>query len=166
MRRAYAPRRLSRSQVHDIDELSRRLSRKPTRDKNSQNLDAGDPIVTLHLQTPTANILTGFGEGWIRVGATEYRENLVLTPETVHPGWAPGGLQALAEDDFRALLEYRPEIVLIGTGKRQRFPHARFLRPLVEAQVGVEIMDTHAACRTFNILIAEERRVVAALVLD
>ena len=120
----------------------------------------------LHLQNPAANLLTGSGEGWLRVGATEYRENLVLTPDVVRPGWAPRGFDALTAEDFGALLEHHPEIALIGTGRRQRFPHARLLRRLLDARVGVEIMDTRAACRTFNILIAEERRVVAALILD
>jgi uncharacterized protein len=120
----------------------------------------------LHLQTPAANILTAFGDGWVHVGATEYRENLVLTPDSVHARWAMQGFDALTESDFRALLEYSPEIALIGTGRRQRFPRPALLRPLYEARVGVEIMDTRAACRTFNILIAEERRVVAALLLD
>jgi len=119
-----------------------------------------------HLQAPGAHVVTGFGEGWIRVGADEYREGIVLLPDRVVTGWAPAGFDALSADDFERLLESKPEIVLLGTGARQRFPHPRLLRELYEARIGVETMDTHAACRTFNILVAESRRVVAALALE
>lgn len=118
-----------------------------------------------HLQTPTANVVTGTGPGWVRVGQVEYRGNVVLLPDAVAPDWAPDGLDALAEADFAALLSYEPEIVLLGTGASQRFVHPRLLQSLATARVGVEIMDTRAACRTFNILVAEDRRVAAALIV-
>ena len=118
-----------------------------------------------HLQAPTANIVTGSGPGWVRVGPTEYRRNLVLLPDAVIEGWAPDGFAALAEPDFAALLAHAPETVLLGTGARQQFPHPRLLQALSAAHVGVEVMDTRAACRTFNILVAEDRRVAAALIV-
>jgi len=132
---------------------------------------SASPILTqhtgmkLHLQTPAANVVTGFGPGWIRVGADEYRENIVLLPDVVVKGFAPAGFDALVERDFAALLDHAPEIVLLGTGDAQRFPHPGLFAALTEAHVGVEVMDTGAACRTFNILVAEGRRVAAALVL-
>ncbi|MEO9135054.1 MAG: Mth938-like domain-containing protein [Casimicrobiaceae bacterium] len=116
-----------------------------------------------HLQAPSAIIVTGLGTGWVRVGATEYRENIVLLPDQVITGWAPSGFDALSEDDFAGLLDSKPEIVLLGTGETQHFPHPRLLAALTAAHVGVEAMDTRAACRTFNILVAEGRRVAAAL---
>ena len=76
---------------------------------------------------------------------------------------APAGFDALTARDFAQLLSHRPEIVLLGTGATQRLPHPRLLAALHEARVGVEAMDTRAACRTFNILVAEGRRVAAAL---
>jgi len=118
-----------------------------------------------HLQTPTANVVTGTGPGWVRVGATEYRENIVLLPDAVVTGWARDGFAALGETDFAALLDHAPEMVLLGTGARQLFPHPRLLAPLSAAHVGIEVMDTRAACRTFNILVAEDRRVAAALIV-
>jgi uncharacterized protein len=120
----------------------------------------------LHLQTPGTNVVTGAGAGWVRVGGDEYRENIVLLPDAVVTGWAPEGFEALGERDFARLLDYAPEIVLLGTGKAQLFPHPRLLAALAEAHVGVEVMDTGAACRTFNILVAEDRRVAAALTID
>ena len=119
----------------------------------------------LHLQTAAPTLVTSFGEGWIKVGGTEYRQNCILTPESVETGFAPGGLAALTEADFARLLEHRPEIVLLGTGGRQQFLHPRLTHPLAAAHVGLEIMDTRAACRTFNILLGEGRRVVAALIV-
>ncbi|MFO1314156.1 MAG: Mth938-like domain-containing protein [Burkholderiales bacterium] len=118
-----------------------------------------------HLQAPTANVVTGTGPGWVRIGQTEYRSSLVLLPDAVVEGWAPAGYAALTERDFAGLLVHAPEMVLLGTGARQQFPHPRLLQALAAAHVGVEVMDTRAACRTFNILVAEDRRVAAALVI-
>jgi uncharacterized protein len=118
-----------------------------------------------HLSTSTGNAVTAFGPGWVRVGATEYRGNLVVTPDAVATDWAPGGFDALGEGDFARLLVYRPDVVLLGTGAALRFPPPPLTRALVEARVGLEVMDTAAACRTFNILAAEGRKVVAALIV-
>lgn len=119
-----------------------------------------------HLQSANAHIVTGSGPGWVRVGQVEYRTNIVLLPDAVIEGWAPRGFRALQEPDFAALLAHAPEMVLLGTGRRQQFAHPRLLRSLAAARVGVEAMDTRAACRTFNILVAEDRRVAAALVVE
>ena len=81
-------------------------------------------------------------------------------------GFAPGGFGALSEQDFEGLLASSPEIVLLGSGATQRFPHPGAFAPLMRARVGVEVMDTRAACRTYNILIAEGRNVVAALIVE
>ena len=118
-----------------------------------------------HLSTATGNVVTGTGPGWVRVGGVEYRENIVLTPESVVTGWAAGGFERLTEGDFEALLEARPELVLLGTGATLRFPHPRLSSALAAAGVGLEVMDTQAACRTYNILAAEGRSVTAALLV-
>ena len=111
-------------------------------------------------------MVTGLGPGWVRIGPTEYRENLVLTPETIATGWATMGFEGLADSDFAALLQHKPEIVLFGAGPTIRFPHPRLTRALTEGRVGLDVMDTPAACRTFIILAAEGRSVVAALLLS
>lgn len=118
-----------------------------------------------HLSTGTGNVVTGIGAGWVRIGAQEHRASLVLTPEAIVEGFAPAGFDALAEADFASLLAHGPEIVLLGTGATLRFPHPRLTRALSDARVGFEAMDTAAACRTFNILAAEGRKVVAALLV-
>ena len=122
-------------------------------------------IMKFHRSTTRGNVVTGVGAGWVRIGATEYRENVVLTPEAVVPGFAPSGFDGLAAADFEALLAYKPEVVLFGAGAGLRFPHPSLTRALTDARVGVEVMDTPAACRTFNILAAEGRSVVAALLI-
>jgi uncharacterized protein len=121
--------------------------------------------VKFHLSTVSGNIVTGLGPGWVRIGATEYRDNLVLTPETVVRGFAASGFDALDENEFAALLAHKPEVVLLGTGASIRFPHPGLTRALTNAGVGLEVMDTPAACRTYNILAAEGRAVVAVLLL-
>jgi uncharacterized protein len=121
--------------------------------------------VKFHLATASGNIVTGLGPGWVRIGATEYRENLVLTPVTISTGFAPAGFDGLEDADFERLLAHKPEVVLFGTGPTIRFPHPRLTRALTDARIGLEVMDTPAACRTFNILAAEGRSVVAALLL-
>jgi uncharacterized protein len=122
--------------------------------------------VKFHLSTSTGNLITGLGTGWVRIGAQEYRENLVVTPESLVAGWAPEGFEGLAETDLRELLASNPEVVLLGTGGAIRFPRPALARVLVDAQVGLEVMDTAAACRTYNILAAEGRRVAAGLMID
>jgi len=118
-----------------------------------------------HLSAAAGNVVTGLGADWIRIGAVEYRESVVLTPEAVATGWAASGFEGLGEDDFARLLTHKPEVVLLGTGPAIRFPHPRLTRALTDARVGVEVMDTPAACRTYNILAAEGRNVVAALLV-
>jgi uncharacterized protein len=119
-----------------------------------------------HLQTPTSKLITGSGPGWVRIGNDEYRNNVVITADTIEPGFAPGGFDALTADDFSALLRVPPEIVLLGTGATQRFPRPAVTAPLHAANVGLEVMDTRAACRTYNILVGEGPSVTAALIVE
>jgi uncharacterized protein len=79
--------------------------------------------------------------------------------------WPATSVEALAPDHLAAIVEMRPEIVLLGSGAAFRFPEPALLAPLYRAGIGVEVMDTPAACRTYNILMGEGRNVVAALIL-
>jgi uncharacterized protein len=89
-----------------------------------------------------------------------------VTPREPVEAWAPARFEALAAEHFAPLAEREIEIVLLGTGNRLRFPRPEVTRPLIEARIGVEVMDVQAACRTYNILMAEGRKVAAALVLE
>jgi uncharacterized protein len=119
----------------------------------------------LHADTPTAlNSVTAYGPGFVEINKVHHTTNLIVTPEQVEP-WPVADFDSLAIGDFERLLALRSEVVLLGTGVRQRFPHPRLLRPLTDARVGLEVMDTQAACRTYNILMAEGRKVAAALLV-
>jgi uncharacterized protein len=119
----------------------------------------------LELASSEGNYITGSGPGWVRIGTREFRENLIVTPDVIRTGWAPQGADALTEADYSALLEHTPDLVVLGTGPAIRFPHPRLTQALLAARVGVEVMDTAAACRTFNVLTAEGRKVLAALIV-
>ena len=101
--------------------------------------------------------------GEIVIGETCYRESLIVLPDRVIADWPPRSTEDLAERDFERLAELKPEIVLLGTGREQRFPHPSLAQSLMRLQIGFEVMNTAAACRTYNILMAEGRRVAAAL---
>jgi uncharacterized protein len=114
----------------------------------------------LHADTPTAlNTVTAYGPGFIEINKVRHTSHLIVTPDRIEP-WHGGELSAT---DVELLVELQPEVVLLGTGARQCFPNPGSLRPLFSRQIGCEVMDTRAACRTYNILAAEGRRVVAAL---
>ena len=119
-----------------------------------------------HLSAGEGNVFTGHGDGFIRLGVVEYRDNILVTPERIVTGWAAGGFEALTEADFAALAALEPEVALLGTGATLRFPHPRLTRALTDAGIGLEVMDTPAVCRTFNILAAEGRKVAAGVLLD
>lgn len=118
-----------------------------------------------HLSTAAGNVVTGLGPGWVRIGGVEHRASLIVTAETVVTPWAQGGFEGLDETAFASVAGLAPEIVLLGTGLRQRFPHPRLYRHLTDHGIGVEVMDSSAAARTYNIIHAEGRRVAAALIL-
>lgn len=111
------------------------------------------------------NAFTGYGEGYVEVNRTRYAASLVVSAERLVADWPPRSLEALTAADIEALLAFKPEVVLLGTGATFRFPEPRALAPLARAGVGLESMDTPAACRTYNILLSEGRNVVAALIL-
>jgi uncharacterized protein len=111
------------------------------------------------------NTVTGYGENFVTINGERHEANLVVLPDRVLP-WNAAGFDALAEEDFRVFLEMDLEILLLGTGPRQRFPHPKLTRVLAEKRIGVEAMDLRAACRTYNILVAEGRRVAAALLFS
>ena len=110
-------------------------------------------------------IFTAHGPGYVAVSGERYEHPVAVTPERVLADWRPQGFDALDEGHFACFMALQPEIVLLGTGAGQRFPHPRLYRQLIAARIGVECMDTAAACRTYNILMAEDRRVIAAILL-
>ena len=120
----------------------------------------------LHASGPSAaNAVTGYGDDYVLVNGQRHEANLVLLPDRIVP-WEARSFDALTEADFLFLKNLAVEIVLLGTGKRQRFPRPQLTAPLAAARIGLEVMDLKAACRTFNILVAEERKVAVALLFQ
>ena len=119
-----------------------------------------------HLDTPAGlNAFNGYGSGYVLVNNARFERNIVVLPESIREAWTAGGFEALQAADFAPLAALGLEILLLGTGERIRFPRPELLRPLIDARVGVEVMDTPAACRTYNILMGEGRKVAAALIV-
>lgn len=126
----------------------------------------GTPL-KLHLSNISGvNLFTGYGEGYVMVNRQRYAHSLVVLRDRLVTDWRPGGFDDLAAEDFSRLAETELEIVLLGTGARLRFPRPELTRALIEARIGLEVMDIQAACRTYNILAAEERKVAAALLFS
>ena len=111
------------------------------------------------------NLFTGYGPGWIEVNRKRHESSLVVSGDRLVVDWPLRSVDEIGADHLAAILELKPEIVLLGTGRTFIFPDRARLAPLYAARVGVEVMDTPAACRTYNILLGEGRNVVAALVV-
>lgn len=109
--------------------------------------------------------ITAHGEGWIEVNRKRFTSSLIVSATGECLDWACQSFEGLQSSHFESLTTLNPELVLFGSGKRHRFPNPQWLVPLYAHRVGVETMDTAAACRTYNFLAAEGRRVVAALLL-
>lgn len=114
----------------------------------------------------TRNTITAYGIDHVAVDGRIVRHSLLLMPERCDETWGPESFSALAHAHLEPLAGLVCDVLLLGTGTHQHFPAPALLRPLIEAGRPVEIMDTPAACRTYNILIAEGRAVAAALIIE
>ena len=110
----------------------------------------------------TVNTFTGYGEGYVAVNGQRHETSVVVLPDRVID-WPAQSFAALTSGDFDVLAGLGIDILLLGTGPKQRFPHPSLTASLARSGIGLEAMDLQAACRTYNILVAEERRVAAAL---
>lgn len=107
--------------------------------------------------------ITGYQNEGIKINNRLFQQSLVLSPTTLIEEWKPAEIALLTADDLAPIYELNAEIILLGTGEKQQFPNSEVLKQLAKMQIGFEIMDTQAACRTFNIIMAEGRNVVAGL---
>jgi uncharacterized protein len=125
----------------------------------------GDAL-KLHEQRAThLNTVTGYGPGYIEINGARHTGNLILEAGTVQ-AWNVAGFESLQPEDFDPVLSLGVEVVLLGTGLRHRFPPPRLTARFVRAAVALEAMDTRAACRTYNILVSDGRRVAGALLQE
>lgn len=116
---------------------------------------------TQHYQTVTA-----YDDQGVEINAVRFSHSLIVLPETRPVAWPPASFDALAAEDFAQISATDPDVVILGTGKRQRFVHPKLTAILTERRIGVECMDNQAACRTYNILMGEGRKVALALIID
>lgn len=120
----------------------------------------------LHLsRLEGANQITAYGPDFVAVNGVRYERSLIVTAQALSVDWDVNDASSLEAAHIARLTEWQPEVVLLGTGARSRFPHPGVLRPLIDARIGYEIMSTGAACRTYGVLTAEGRKVLAALIV-
>ncbi|HED19861.1 MAG TPA: hypothetical protein ENI74_10235 [Gammaproteobacteria bacterium] len=103
--------------------------------------------------------------GQVTIGPQNYQRSLILTPERIIPDWRPRQVADITKQDLDSLLSLQTEIILLGTGTGLCFPSAQLTAYVLATGTGLEVMDTTAACRTYNILLSENRSVAAALIL-
>ena len=112
------------------------------------------------------NIFTAHGAGYVQVNGQRFEQAIIVTPEQVIGDWPARSFAALTEADFSHFLALRPEVLLLGTGNQHHFAHPQLYRALTAAGIAVEFMNTPAACRTYNILVGEDRKVVVGILFE
>ena len=134
---------------------------------NDAHTHSADPIMRLNYDLDTSqNVIRSYDRGHIVLNEGQViRQSVVVLPDRLITDWPPQRFEDLTAAHFEQLLTWEPEIVLLGTGAQQRFPHPRLTRSLLERGIGVEVMATDAACRTYAIIMSEGRRVAAALLM-
>ena len=116
-------------------------------------------------QVTSRHRITSYSATTISINESTYRQSLVLTAESIHSPWPVSALEHLNTENLAPIFDSRPVVVLLGTGEKQLFPDPRVFALFGEQGIGLEVMDNGALCRTFNILVAEDRDVTAAIIL-
>jgi len=112
------------------------------------------------------NTVTAYDSKVIEINAVPFEHSVLVMPEGEITAWSVTKPEDLTREHFELMANKKPELVIFGSGKRLKFPPPQLLLPLIEAKIGIETMDTQAACRTYNILMGEGRLVLAALILE
>ncbi len=122
--------------------------------------------MALHLLTGgNRNLFTGHGEGYVAINDKRFEHAVVVMAGAVRTDWTATDFASLDAAHFNYFLELKPDVLLFGTGAKQQFARPELYRELIRAGIGIEFMNTPAACRTYNILAAEERKVIAAVLV-
>jgi len=119
-------------------------------------------------QQPTAgiNLIRRYGPDFITIGEEDIRASCLVTAATLTRDWTPRSVEELKVEHLSPLFDLAPEIVVLATGARQKFPRAALRSEFATRKIGLEVMEVGAACRTYNVLVGEERRVLAAILLS
>ncbi len=114
----------------------------------------------------TGNTINSYHPGEIRIQEHTYVSHIIVSENELLADWMPASLENLSLTDFQPALDMHPEIILFGTGNKQRFPDISLLTAILQSGIAIEVMETNAACSTYNVLIGEYRKVVAALLVE
>ena len=112
-----------------------------------------------------SNAITAYGTGFVTINGQTFRNSVIVGHDRLHVDWPVTNIESLTSENFLGL-DKGCDVILLGTGSKQRFPDRAILRPMTAKRIGVEVMDTAAACRTYNVLLAEGRAVIAALIIE
>ena len=117
-------------------------------------------------ETQQYQTVSSYDDTGVELNAIRFEQSLIVLPETPPVSWPVTSFDALTAEHFDQIDATRPDVVILGTGARQRFVHPKLTAVLTARRIGVECMDNQAACRTYNILMAEGRKVALALILE
>jgi len=117
-------------------------------------------------ETQQYQTVSSYDDSGVELNAIRFEQSLIVLPETPPAPWPVTSFDALTTEHFDQIDATRPDVVILGTGARQRFVHPKLTAVLTARRIGVECMDNQAACRTYNILMAEGRKVALALILE
>jgi uncharacterized protein len=123
--------------------------------------------VKLHAEPHSTHLaVTAYGDDHVTINGRVLHRSVLLMPDRIDTQWGPPTYAALNADQLAPLAALNCDVLLLGTGRQQHFPPPALLRPLIEAGRAIEVMNTPAACRTYNLLVAEGRAVAAALIIE
>ena len=114
----------------------------------------------------SANRITSYGDDFLQVNDQRKTRSLLITAGDIWPEWGPDSFAALHQTHLQFIVDLAPEVILLGTGATQHFPASELVACIFNAGIGVEVMTTPAACRTYNILMSESRQVAAGLIIE
>jgi uncharacterized protein len=117
-------------------------------------------------ETGQGNKIESFVPGEIRLRSGILHSHVIISQDQIIPDWQPAAIDQLSIADFQPALDLNPDIILFGTGRVQQFPSVILMTEILQMGIAIEVMQTDAACRTFNVLIGESRSAVAALLID
>lgn len=111
------------------------------------------------------NVVSDLAADSVSINGVKHHSSIVVPWQGTVEAWGVASVEQLTAEDFAKIAALGPELVIFGSGPRLRFPPPALMRPLIDKRIGMETMDTRAACRTYNVLVSEGRRVIAALLL-
>ena len=120
----------------------------------------------LSAESGSGNVIRSFRPGELRLTEQTFDVHVILSANKIIRDWKPAAFLELSIADFEPAIALDPEIILFGTGEQQRFPDNALMTEIMRQGIAFEVMDTSAACRTFNVLVSEFREVVAALLVQ